>query len=317
MYGKVMKFETDKPVQVMFLERSSCSEDGGDNPGEPGDPAMCLAIPTALFYDMYIFSTPNTKQVIPENYLTLVIEEPNKEILQFDDQKFPHDESVVWKPVLGMEEWVVGSIKTKPGTHALQGTRMFYFGCYLYGYHMHYGYMQPAGFMSSPIDDVENCENTQKSSSRGDLIDNDCDGRVDEELYDGWDNDHDGAADEDLAKPDRVNGGWAEWRAWGCTQNCSVTDEERFRRCTNPQPVNFGANCPGFNRQPRKGKCWIKTRCPTTCPKLRFGFECAKSCANCFTDCNKFNGTCNGTCVIGYQDLEEMCLIQFHKGGSA
>ena len=40
------------------------------------------------------------------------------------------------------------------------------------------------------------CENT--GTSAGDGIDNDCDGRVDEERKDGKDNDNDGKVDEDL-----------------------------------------------------------------------------------------------------------------------
>ena len=40
------------------------------------------------------------------------------------------------------------------------------------------------------------CENTD--TTPGDSIDNDCDGKIDEEIKDGKDNDGDGKIDEDL-----------------------------------------------------------------------------------------------------------------------
>ncbi|XP_059142304.1 uncharacterized protein LOC131929932 [Physella acuta] len=298
----------------MFVERSACFVGGDDeHAGEVGDPATCLIIPNALFYDMYVFSTPDTTRTKSTHYMTLVIEEPYLDILRFDDQPIQLDENIPWKYVFGMMAWKVGSVKVTSGTHSLQGIRLFYFGCYLYGYNQGYGYMHPAGFMASSID-VDTCEVTNADMVRGDIIDNDCDGRVDEEYLDGWDNDHDGYIDEDLAKPNRVNGGWQAWRAWTCTQNCKSTDMERVRRCVNPRPVNFGSNCLGKENETKSSNCWVRKRCPTTCPKMSYGAECAHTCSNCVNDCNKFNGSCLKRCIPGYQDLEEGCTTPCSSG---
>ena len=43
------------------------------------------------------------------------------------------------------------------------------------------------------------CKRTIKRQRPGDGIDNDCDGKIDEEIRDGEDNDGDGRVDEDLA----------------------------------------------------------------------------------------------------------------------
>ena len=52
-----------------------------------------------------------------------------------------------------------------------------------------------------------------------------------------------------------VNGGWTEWSDWtACSKKCGEGGgiHTRTRSCSNPTPVNGGANCFGkyFDVQP-------------------------------------------------------------------
>ncbi|CAL1529366.1 unnamed protein product, partial [Lymnaea stagnalis] len=63
------------------------------------------------------------------------------------------------------------------------------FGCYIYGFGRDSSYMHWGGYQECGHSDPD---------AKADQIDNDCDGRVDEEKKDGKDNDKDGMIDEDL-----------------------------------------------------------------------------------------------------------------------
>ncbi|CAL1533821.1 unnamed protein product, partial [Lymnaea stagnalis] len=90
---------------------------------------------------------------------------------------------------------------------------------------------------------------TQSQTAAGDLIDNDCDRKIDEEIDDKIDNDKDGLVDEDLGKPPRQNGNWGQWSQWSCSRNCLDTRLFRSRKCDDPAPVNEGLHCKSVSEE--------------------------------------------------------------------
>ncbi|XP_059142308.1 uncharacterized protein LOC131929938 [Physella acuta] len=166
-----------------------------------------------------------TTVIRPKNYVTIVIDYTKIDLIRLDNLKLP--DTIKWREVTGMKNWKVGSTSVTEGTHTLHSTLLVYFGCYLYGMFDFYGYMHPGGYISGNINEA--CEETMKTMARGDLLDNDCDRRIDEEMMDGKDNDGDTLVDEDLAKPNRVDGGWGEWSQWACSNDCNVRSQYRIR----------------------------------------------------------------------------------------
>uniref|UniRef100_A0A2C9M120 Uncharacterized protein n=1 Tax=Biomphalaria glabrata TaxID=6526 RepID=A0A2C9M120_BIOGL len=108
----------------------------------------------------------------------------------------------------------------------------------------------------------------------GDLLDNDCDRRIDEELLDNQDNDGDGQLDEDLAlltvdlikqihmieehnNRKKVDRKWSKWSEWQCSSNCSDSTQYRHRLCDNPKPGNAGVECPGESEETILEQCYV------------------------------------------------------------
>ena len=45
-----------------------------------------------------------------------------------------------------------------------------------------------------------------------------------------------------------VNGGWADWGAWGeCSKTCAGGEQTKNRTCSNPAPAHGGNVCVGDN----------------------------------------------------------------------
>ncbi|XP_052098830.1 thrombospondin-1-like [Mytilus californianus] len=122
------------------------------------------------------------------------------------------------------------------------------------------------GFMDNLIFSVvyfiiKPCSTT--STVAGDIVDNDCDGWLDEETDNGIDDDGDGLIDEDLANPPRVNGDWTDWATWGaCSLTCDSGSgsQSRSRNCTNPAPANNGLDCSGDSTETQS--CSSTVPCP-------------------------------------------------------
>uniref|UniRef100_A0A2C9L4N5 Uncharacterized protein n=1 Tax=Biomphalaria glabrata TaxID=6526 RepID=A0A2C9L4N5_BIOGL len=106
-----------------------------------------------------------------------------------------------------------------------------------------------------------------------DLLDNDCDGKIDEEYYDQKDNDRDGKVDEDFRdlteeqrkeKEQRESShmsAWSEWTEWTCPRECNATDRYRTRQCHKPTPSS--ENCLGLANETKHGGCNVENElCP-------------------------------------------------------
>lgn len=61
--------------------------------------------------------------------------------------------------------------------------------------------------------------------------------------------------------PLSVDGNWAGWGSWGsCSVTCETGSKVRTRTCTNPAPLNGGANCAGSSSS--TGSCTLPM-CPS------------------------------------------------------
>ncbi|KAI8786258.1 multiple epidermal growth factor domains 10 [Biomphalaria glabrata] len=180
-----------KGIQLVYVSRSACK-----SPlkvyGEPGDPSLCQIVPTSLLYHIYIWRSPLIMQT--QNFVAMMVE--SKNLGQLILNGFPLQSRVNWLDIPGTNGWKFSQYKVNQDLVYNLYTSNANFGCYLYGYSTGTSYMYPAGYISSPIN--QKCETTLTSSYPGDLIDNDCDERVDEELKNGIDDDYDGEIDEDL-----------------------------------------------------------------------------------------------------------------------
>lgn len=49
---------------------------------------------------------------------------------------------------------------------------------------------------------------------------------------------------------DKLDGGWSVWSAWStCTVSCGGGTQTRSRSCSEPVPVNGGAECVGHDTE--------------------------------------------------------------------
>ncbi|CAL1543660.1 unnamed protein product [Lymnaea stagnalis] len=146
---------------------------------------------------------------------------------------------------------------------------------------------------------------------KGDGLDNDCDGLIDEEIKDLQDNDMDGHIDEDLSPP--IRGEWGEWQSWTCLQNCKGSTATRHRYCNDPIPEAKGMYCQGNSKESRRNYCNTGLACPEDCPEKTFGLGCQMSCENCRTDCSKIQGTCL-ECEPGFRMPHNFCMTECPTG---
>ncbi|KAI8786324.1 mucin-2, partial [Biomphalaria glabrata] len=81
-----------------------------------------------------------------------------------------------------ISSWDLVGIPLDAGIYELYSTPVIYFGCYVYGYAKGSGYMQVAGYMNGRLYDNRNRICEKSAPKPGDLLDNDCDGKIDEEI---------------------------------------------------------------------------------------------------------------------------------------
>ncbi|XP_059145922.1 uncharacterized protein LOC131933137 [Physella acuta] len=293
-------FSSNKPIQAFFFQASACRYPSQRRVIEAeGDGSLSNLVANNLFYDSYIWSTPFSKQMTPNNYFVAVVRREDLMFLRFDNTEL--NETTI-TPVHGADYVVVNRNITQ-GSHNLYGVKAVYFGCYIYGLARYYSYMNPAGYISAEINKkcVPNYE-----MQPGDLTDNDCDGLIDEEVVNGRDDDNDKRIDEDVGKPPRTDGQWSHWSEWECVLECGKYGHTRRRACDNPPPTNDGDNCEGESFLRKDSNCGKNLTCPSDCGFHRWFWGCTRSCENCDGDCDKFTGTC-AKCKTGYGSPELSC----------
>ncbi|XP_066303646.1 IgGFc-binding protein-like [Branchiostoma lanceolatum] len=160
------------------------------------DPFMMVIPPVAQFETEYTFATVDlisTNQLRTDHYVNLVMRSAEKTGLRLDGQRLPGD--TTWHDVPGTDFAAV-QLNISAGTHTVRHlSPIVNIGLFSYGFTNLESYGYPGGLRLAQIAAL--CSTTAPVPA--DRVDNDCDGRVDEELLNGIDDDGDGLIDEDLA----------------------------------------------------------------------------------------------------------------------
>ncbi|XP_055873176.1 uncharacterized protein LOC106050624 isoform X2 [Biomphalaria glabrata] len=286
---------SNKGIQVTYVLASSCK-------GMPNDaPSLCNLIPVELFYFKYLCSVPKNQEMF--HYILYTVELKAGKDIRLDFAA--NTSSFSQQYVRGNNAWRTYSATVLPGSSFVIYSTQSTFGCYLFGWSARATYMHPAGFISSPINLV--CIKSIKKMRPLDLIDNDCDGKIDEEINNQIDDDGDELIDEDLNIFTDNN----TVRTMSLVDFLSATPNlpettmtpKWSQMTTIPQSVN--------SSRP-SGNSSISSRICTT--PYHYGENCRYSCKHCLSDCDKVNGSCDD-CYPGYEDPELACTTVQGKYG--
>ncbi|XP_076472307.1 uncharacterized protein LOC143301799 [Babylonia areolata] len=234
--GDYQSITSDKPIMIAMFTKTF-KNDGPNN----GDPAMSLLIPEPQYASDYTWSSVKdpTGQEFSNN-VAVIIEKSMKAGLRLDGSPVTWQEQ---KDVTGSSKVHLWA-RVTPGSHNIFHTDpSVTFMALASGTFAVNSYAYQAGLRLAQINTV--C--VPSTVVAGDIIDNDCDGKVDEETLNNVDDDGDGLVDEDLATPPRVDGNWGSWGSYGsCSVSCGGSGiKTRTRACDNPAPANNGLDCPG------------------------------------------------------------------------
>ncbi|XP_066279188.1 IgGFc-binding protein-like [Branchiostoma lanceolatum] len=180
---------TSEPVLLVQYSKSS------DADNALADPFMTAIPPVAQFEAEYTFSTVDlmSDQSEPTHHINLVTRSAGKAGLRLDGQPLPSD--TVWHDVTGTD-YAAAQLNISAGMHTVRHiSPIVTVGLVSYGFAPRDSYGCPGGQRLARI--AAPCSTTAPVPA--DRVDNDCDGRVDEELLNGMDEDGDGLIDEDLA----------------------------------------------------------------------------------------------------------------------
>ncbi|KAH9495619.1 hypothetical protein Btru_014819 [Bulinus truncatus] len=235
----------DKPIQVVLFLNSSCYVTT-----EFRIIAMAVLTPFGLFMDNYYWTSR-----LEHGYERVVVISSAAKLLNvsFDHSRIdtlPHFS----KHTISQNS--IAEFDSVPGPHVLYSTVSHRYGAYVYGYMREAAsrvFIYPAGFVSMAGRPVS-CDSDNISHIDGDLVDNDCDMRVDEEESSKIDNDYDGLAHEDEGSYHLVHGSWSFWTTWQC-ESKSANRATRVRYCNNPPPRNGGLYCKGSENETQSANC--------------------------------------------------------------
>nr|XP_019929037.2 uncharacterized protein LOC105343589 isoform X3 [Crassostrea gigas] len=89
---------------------------------------------------------------------------------------------------------------------------------------------------------------------------------------------------------DKLDGGWSVWSAWStCTVSCGGGTQTRSRSCSNPVPVNGGAECAGHDTESQP--CSSQD-----CPVVNGGWSIWSAWSTCTVSCGGGTQTRSRTC---------------------
>ncbi|KAK6959224.1 hypothetical protein BgiMline_036706 [Biomphalaria glabrata] len=253
---------SNKGIQVVVVQRSACLATDGVEP-ELGDPSLSIIVPLALGYHTY--SWRFEPDLSTEYYVTIIVRIQHMISILLDNTKIADKNE--WIIVRANNvTWTVTHLKfieRHITQHSLTSPSST-FGCYLYGFTLGTGHMEPLGFIVSPLNlpcQVDASNETEVPVD--DLLDNDCDGFVDEEFLDGVDNDKDSQIDEDT-NSFKVLREYEPWSEWACGRDCNDTRMYRYRECKKDLP---NVICQGEANQSKPEDCYINGRCPSHTPE--------------------------------------------------
>ncbi|KAH9495606.1 hypothetical protein Btru_014769 [Bulinus truncatus] len=186
---------SDKVIQVIHVMRAACLNLTNSEWELIGDPSFSLLVPNELFFYVYIWGTPRFG-IGAKFFAAVIIRSEYKRKIYLNKVNVPFNK-FKWDNVGRRHRWEIGEVEVFDGYNEMYAENYYYFGCYIYALGHDYGYMRPGGAIIAPIYDPD-CQRTMFRRKINDLIDNDCDGRIDEEKEDGRDNDKDNEIDEDL-----------------------------------------------------------------------------------------------------------------------
>ncbi|XP_013411295.1 uncharacterized protein LOC106174328 isoform X9 [Lingula anatina] len=282
--------EANKAVMVVQISKSQFDAN------EPGDVSMILIPPIKKYLPQYDFTALNdASNGNYTSYVMVAVAENQKQNLLIDGKTL--NPGITWCPTIQGTGYTGASFMVTNEQHSMvtkDPTKPF--GLLIYGYSSGESYGTTAGMRLAPIN--EPCNRTSQSVDDG--LDNDCDGRIDEELCgNGIDDDGDGVQDEDCVSLPNVDGNWAAWQTWSsCSQTCDNGTRTRTRTCSDPAPLNNGATCSGSASE--EETC-LETYCPI---------------AGGFTDWSIWS-VCSVTCGTGQQQRTRTCTNPAPQYGGA
>lgn len=297
--GDYRTVTSDKPVLIVLFAKTF-NDDGPTR----GDPSMTYIIPAEQFAADYIWSTVKTPENKDfDNKLTVIVHSQDLPGLLLDDQQPVWEEQA---PIPGSDGMLHLWARISPGAHNVYHIDpAVVFMAIATGTEAFNSYAYPAGLRLALINAV--CEPSAANDS-ADIVDNDCDGRIDEETLNGIDDDEDGEIDEDLAMPPRVDGNWGEWGQWGdCSVNCGGRGvQARTRSCDNPAPANNGRDC--------ETGAWTNYRNCSRKNCTGSGPVCTKIGRRCLSDATCHNHTRTCSCPPGQRgDATIACVNMTHE----
>jgi RHS repeat-associated protein len=189
--GTEVQLETSQPALAYQIMKSAGAPPQAT--GNSGDPAMMLLVPTEQFAARHLVTPLQRSEAQQfEHHLTLIA--PTTEVagIRLDGQPLT---SPAWRPI-GTSGYSGIQVPVAAGRpHDVRHlSPAVAFGVYAYGQLTYDSYAYTG---STRLVDTTAC--TPSTALPGDGLDNDCDGRVDEELGNALDEDGDSLVDEDLA----------------------------------------------------------------------------------------------------------------------
>ncbi|XP_023931904.1 IgGFc-binding protein-like, partial [Lingula anatina] len=176
-----------KPVMVLQFSQSQNTD------GLESDPYMMVVPAIEQFSSSYTIATANLPDKVYINFVNIVTKNSSKEGLRVDGAAL---NGITWLAIPGTDFTAV-QLNVTAGTHRIEHISPIQtFSVFSYGFASYVSYGYPGGLRLANLDLTKCLPNPGQPA---DGVDNDCDMKIDEELFNGIDDDNDGVIDEDLS----------------------------------------------------------------------------------------------------------------------